>query len=42
MGAGEAEEQDQLRDAVRGQLPAGVYLVKFEGAAQAIRISVDK
>ena len=34
--------QDQLRDAVRGQLPAGVYLVKFEGAAQAIRISVDK
>ena len=39
---GEWASAEQVRDAVRGRLPAGVYLVKFDGAAQALKISIDR
>ena len=33
---------DQVRDAVRGRLPSGLYLVKFDGVSGAVRIPVSR
>ena len=42
LPAQEWSSQDQLRDAVRAQLPSGLYLVKFRGSAKAIQLSVER
>ena len=33
---------EQVRDAVRGRLPSGLYLVKFDGVSGAVRIPVSR
>ena len=33
---------EQLREAIRGQLPSGVYLVKFDGATKTAKVSIDR
>ena len=37
---GEWSSVETLRDAVRGQLPSGVYLVKFDGLPRAMKLPV--
>ena len=39
---GEWASAEQVRDAVRGRLPSGVYLVKFDGIAQALKLSLER
>ena len=37
---GEWSSAEQVRDAIRGQLPNGVYLVRFDGVAQALKLGI--
>ena len=40
LPAREWRSADQLREAVRGLLPSGIYLVKFEGLRRAVKLPV--
>ena len=42
LPAQEWSSAEQVRDAIRGQLPAGVYLVKFNGVSTAVRVPVNR
>ena len=42
LPAAEWSSVEQVRDAIRGQLPSGVYLVKFDGVSKAAKIPVDR
>ena len=37
---GEWSSAEQVRDAVRGRLPSGVYLVRFDGVPQTMKLGI--